>query len=288
MLIVLSSPSGLTHLGWGLLDLPPGLAWRTRSFPQKEGLVRILPENLLDETGINMALSSLGLLKFRFPLALADAMRTKYPLLLLFIFALFGAATAQSQLINLSPERGRHAATRLLSGKVLITGGVNEGTVLTSALLYDPASGIFTPTGSMMVPRENHTSTLLPDGRVLITGGDQSGVLLQSAETYNPVTGTFTMTPQGMRVARTQHTANLLNNGTVLIVGGKSADIFDPSQDSFTATIGSPNQYRKSHMATKLNDGTVLISGGYVGTISSDTAETYNEATDTFTAVPKP
>ena len=201
------------------------------------------------------------------------------------------ASTVRAQLITLAPERGAHAATLLQSGKVLITGGVNESGILASALLYNPATGLITSTGSMTTPRENHTSTLLNDGRVLITGGDQGGippVTLQSAEIYDPATGTFSETPQGgLREKRTQHIAILLNDGTVLIVGGgMSADIFDPTRDSFSQTLGNPVASRKSHMATRLEDGKVLITGGYINGIATATAEVYDPDTQTFTATP--
>src|SRR5437879_10335583 len=97
------------------------------------------------------------------------------------VFVLFGSlgaamAQAQSNVLTLNPQRTGHAATLLNSGQVLITGGVNEGTTLNSALLYDPVSRMLSPTGSMISARANHTSTLLPDGRVLITGGDQGKI----------------------------------------------------------------------------------------------------------------
>ena len=216
-------------------------------------------------------------------------MRKVTSVLSLFLVAFFTAATTQGQLISLDPERTSHAATLLQSGKVLITGGANESAVLSSAVLYDPATGTITSTGSMLVARSNHTSTLLPDGRVLITGGEgQSGAPIQTAELYDPTVGTFSFTPVGMRSARAQHTATLLGDGTVLVVGGQNADIFDPSDDSFTQTTGSPVQSRKSHMATRLSDGTVLLSGGYVSNIASDTAEIYAPATKTFTATASP
>jgi hypothetical protein len=57
---------------------------------------------------------------------------------------------------------------------------------LASAELYEPASGTFSPTGSMTVAREYQTATLLTDGRALITGGADGSVYLNSAELYDP------------------------------------------------------------------------------------------------------
>jgi hypothetical protein len=69
-----------------------------------------------------------------------------------------------------------------------------DGTrLLSSAELYDPATGTFAPTGSMGTAREDHTATLLGNGKVLITGGlgerpDGTDGALSSAELYNPST----------------------------------------------------------------------------------------------------
>jgi hypothetical protein len=75
----------------------------------------------------------------------------------------------------MSVPRMNHTATRLLDGRVLVTGGVSltaGGQSLTESEIYDPATGSFSMTGSLHVGRRRHTATLLPDGRVLVVGGD--------------------------------------------------------------------------------------------------------------------
>src|SRR5258708_12126515 len=130
---------------------------------------------------------------------------------------------------NLTTPRSAHAATLLNTGKVLVTGGVDEnGQTLASAELYDPASKTSSPTASMTMAREHHTSTLLADGTVLIAGGDQARTALNTAEIYNPVTGKFTATSQ-MRRPHTEFTATWLNNRAVLIVAGPMAELYTPT-----------------------------------------------------------
>jgi hypothetical protein len=73
--------------------------------------------------------------------------------------------------------RDSHTATLIEGGRVLIAGGVRREPeflvqyVMSSTMVYDPATGQFTATGSLVVGRANHTATLFPGGRVLIAGG---------------------------------------------------------------------------------------------------------------------
>ena len=114
--------------------------------------------------------------------------------------------------------RAGKTATLLRDGRVLFTGGYNcapagQDGLWATAELYDPATGTFSPTGSMKAPPlEFHTATLLADGRVLIAGGQSRPqpdrrrrrhprlhpdrgqprpAFSQTAEVYDPATGTF-------------------------------------------------------------------------------------------------
>jgi hypothetical protein len=63
-------------------------------------------------------------------------------------------------------------ATVLQDGRVLVAGGEGaDGDTVASAELFDPASGRWTTTRSMLAIRRGHTATLLSDGRVLVAGG---------------------------------------------------------------------------------------------------------------------
>src|SRR5260370_31433362 len=98
-------------------------------------------------------------------------MKTSFHLpFLLTLFSFLGAGPAQGEsTIVLTPERAGHAATRLSSGKVLITGGTDENAWLNSALLYNPSRGTFTPKGNTISAPAAHTPTLLSDGPLVHT-----------------------------------------------------------------------------------------------------------------------
>jgi N-acetylneuraminic acid mutarotase len=69
----------------------------------------------------------------------------------------------------------QHSSTlQLAGGKILITGGRNGGagsTMLTSADVYNPATGLFSATGTLLEARQYHSATLLLNGKVLVAGG---------------------------------------------------------------------------------------------------------------------
>ena len=183
--------------------------------------------------------------------------------------------------------RRYHTATLLPNGKVLAAAGVDgvNGDNRT-AELYDPATGTWTPTGSLTQARYNHTATLLPNGKVLVAGGDDSG----TSELYDPALGTWTSTGSLVN-ARGQHTASLLPNGKVLVAGGAdccnllaSAELYDPATGIWTLT-GSLTAARYHLTATLLADGRVLAAGGQVSFDNAlATAELYDPATGTWTA----
>jgi hypothetical protein len=193
-------------------------------------------------------------------------------------------------------------ATELNNGDVLVAGGRNRGQYgLTTAELYNPSAGTFTPTGNLNNGRANFTATRLDNGKVLIAGGDiyvysPSGTqhfCLSSAELYDPSTGNFTLTGS-MHAERCGYiapgfTATLLGNGQVLIAGGSNssglvstAELYNPSTGTFSLT-GSLNTPRLGHTATLLPSGEVLIAAGATNTTYLASAELYNPSTGTFT-----
>ena len=128
-------------------------------------------------------------------------------------------------------------------GKVLVAGGLHWSAILSSAELYDPATGTWTATGSLGTARADHTATLLPTGKVLVAGGDDGSGYLSSAELYDPASGTWTATGSlGTARVRSHGDAAALRQGAG---GGRmryqwcrlsSAELYDPAAGTWTAT----------------------------------------------------
>jgi len=91
---------------------------------------------------------------------------------------------------NMTATREEHTAVLLANGNVLVSGGnkktLTTQTPLASAELYNPATGTWTPTGSMSSARAGHTSTVLHNGNVVNAGGSDAVNELDSAEIYRP------------------------------------------------------------------------------------------------------
>ena len=179
---------------------------------------------------------------------------------------------------GLNEGRAFHTATLLPSGMVLVAGGEGESEysvgAVSSAELYDPASGTWTMTANPMnSARMLHTATLMPSGQVLVVGGyvGDGSSPTSSAELFNPNTEVWTATATPLKAARAEHAATLLPDGTVLVAGGyssseyvgamSSAEIYDAATGVWDLT-NQMNSARGDFTATALTNGDVLIAGG--------------------------
>jgi large repetitive protein len=202
---------------------------------------------------------------------------------------------------SMQTAREGHTATLLQDGTVLIVGGDNSTGFLASAEIYNPATGMFTPTaGTMETARFGHTATLLTDGTVLVAGGLQPAGVLASAEIFDPATGMFTPTSGSMETARAGHTATLLNDGSgrVLVAGGglfgysefgpvdgagsASAELFDPKSGQFTPAGNDMSTNRNYQAAILLPNGNALLAGG-TNTGGSTLGDLFSPASAMFT-----
>ena len=201
-------------------------------------------------------------------------------------FAGSGLATASAETYSpsggtwsgagtMTAARGFHTATLLPNGKVLAAGGCAVQTTctgLSSAELFDPASGAWSSTGALAAARAAHSAILLPNGKVLVAGGlDANGAVLASAELFDPVSGTWSGAGS-LTTARYFHTASLMPDGSVVVVGGSTANAnfplcgtaerYDPATNTWTALPTTMNSERSDHAAIVLPSGRLVLVGG--------------------------
>ena len=142
---------------------------------------------------------------------------------------------------------------------------------LSSAELFNPVSGTFVKTGSMIQGRSHFAAVLLQNGKVLVMGGNNPAGyagILTTAELYDPYTTKWTQTGP-MEIGRSDFTATLLADGRVLVAGGgdNTTEIYDPISGTFQMGP-SMTEARVSQTATLLQDGRVLVAGGNTDTAS--------------------
>jgi hypothetical protein len=188
---------------------------------------------------------------------------------------------------SMTAARTDATASLLPDGRVLIVGGegcsdpkhctnvyAEDLENLVSAEIYDPATGKFVRTGSMVGSTPNAAAAvLMPDDRVLFVGQVAWG------ELYDAATGKFVRTGNVGNLGGSI-IATLLPDGKVLVTGAYGAHLYDETSGKFTTIslslpAGTPSATYKGqavprdapYTATLLPDGRVLLfEGGYLAT----------------------
>lgn len=194
-----------------------------------------------------------------------------------------------------------HGASILADGRVMVAGGTSTLTpdvtaaitgTLSSAEIYNPATGTWSGTSSIGGRRLAPALSLLPNGQVMVSGGVDItfffGVPIAASSTtavqrWNPPSGGWTNGPN-MSQGRAGHQYNqvTLQDGRILMTGGvqvpnllgaanaapfNGAEVYNPTSNSWQ-TVNMPTA-RALHSATVLSDGRVAVCGGAQGTLTT-------------------
>jgi endoglucanase len=165
----------------------------------------------------------------------------------------------------MSTARYGAAAAALTDGRVLVAGGIDDGSgnATASAEVYDSATDAWTPVAAMGSARAFAAAAPISGDRVLVAGGDVAGSPSPSAEIYDGLTGTWSAAAP-MAQARSRANAVALPDGTVWVVGGVNggaSELYHPATNSWSDSMWTPST--AGAVAVPLSDGRVLIAGGF-------------------------
>ena len=191
---------------------------------------------------------------------------------------------------SMNAARFNPRSVRLADGRVLVVQGSvspQDGAVLMSAEIYNPADGTWSMTGAPATSGAQ-ALTLLPNGKVLMVANHPNG------EVYDPADGTWHLAGAFVTRRSGGARATLLPNGLVLVFGGPysnastNSELFDPANETFTAT-GSYSGERSLFASAQLANGEVLIAGGQGAFVNGvapyfTSAEIYNPTDGTWRA----
>ncbi len=186
--------------------------------------------------------------------------------------------------------------------------------VLATAELFDPATGTWSSTGSLAVPRYDASAVRLADGRILVASvspmsgvrgyelwTDQEERAQTVAEVYDPAKGRFQVTGEfpadWLKFSPFNGGSAVLvalGGGGALLVGGYHSEDglpsaltlrYDPGTNQWTQT-GNLGTARAHPVAVTLASGKVLVAGGEDAYGPTATAEIYDPATGAWSPAP--
>jgi hypothetical protein len=167
----------------------------------------------------------------------------------------------------------------LASGKALVAGGLDAtGALLASAELYDPATGMFSPTGPLGTAVVAFNAVKLQDGSALFLGGYDAVTVAPPApsfqytggtnqvQRYDPTSGMFAAAGT-LAEARLFGCNLVLPSGKLMAIGGwqgvptaaeSNIEQYDPVMNTWS-TVGVLNGVTCSASAFNLPGGAVLL-----------------------------
>ncbi len=176
-------------------------------------------------------------------------------------------------------DRVMHSSIMLADGRVLIAGGIFNGTDVAMSEVYDPATGSWTSVGRAGL-EEVPGLALLPDNEVLLVGKKLTRV-------FNPVTDEWRRISDMINEHKWGATVGLAD-GRVMVVGGEATDtveIFDPDLNLWRPGP-SLNGIRAVPSAVVLPSGHVVVTGGADRSWRiGPTVEIFDPATNVWTEI---
>ena len=180
--------------------------------------------------------------------------------------------------------------TFLPDGRLLIAGGKISGeNGDPSAVIFDPATGSWTPTGSMAQGRYYPTLTVLPNGRVLaISGSDETGATVSVPELGDGITWRR-LTGAPLSISNPFYPAMFVApNGKLFLAGFQGTTRYlSTAGDGQWTTVGNRVVAdRRLGSAVMYAPGKILYAGGGDPPTSSAEVIDLNQASPAWRSVP--
>ncbi len=182
----------------------------------------------------------------------------------------------------------------LSDGQVLMAGGVNALTsaMLSSTEIYNPSTGTWTNTGSLVTALGDASLIKSKTGKVIMLGGCTNGSGLcqagsSSVQIYDPLTATWSLGPNGLISTRAFAFINVVNDN-VFLAGGvnvaetpvSTAELFNLTTLTTRATTPAP-----AAMVTWSQGNSVVLPNGKILVPLSDGSKTtyiFDPGTETW------
>jgi hypothetical protein len=190
----------------------------------------------------------------------------------------------RNDLGSMTDARSGFGLVLLGIGKVLAAGGVSgSGVTVSTAEISDPATGSWSPTGSMhdsvtsagfaVLSKSSSETTVLRAG-----GSSVSGTYLSTAEVYSTSAGTWATTGS-LHGARAGFGIVKLTSGDIFVAGGTNIGVVLSTAETYSVASGmyltepSMHDARSRFRLVLLNNGDALAVGGSIGSTYLSTAE---------------
>lgn len=157
---------------------------------------------------------------------------------------------------SLNIPRAYHTATRLIDGKILVTGGGSLGNE-SSCEIYNPLTNSWSFTGKINVGRSYHSALLLSNGDVIVVGGNTNIV-----EKFNHNLETWEIVGFTNLMWKKTHIHQI--GDRMIILGSDESskwELYDLKNNS-SLYVGNTLTKKLFYTSEKLINGKIIVIGG--------------------------